>query len=206
MKKQNIAIIGVIAFVLAVAVGYALFSQTLTINGTATAKGSFDVVFQLTNDEKDTKLTYDPTCNAGYKYCTANKYDLEAVVQEDDETGEKTAVAVVDKAAGSHNLTVTVNKLTYPGATITIPFRVKNIGSIDAKLVSINQTGTDGNGKAENATMSIVYEGPATTDEVLASQAYKDGKIVITWPDTDKSNSVDEKLTFTVTLVYQQAA
>lgn len=202
MKKQNIAIIGVIAFVLAVAVGYALFSQTLTINGTATAKGSFDVVFQLTNDEEDTKLTYDPTCNAGYKYCTANEYDLEAVVQEDDETKEKTAVAVLSN--NNHTLTVTVNKLTYPGATITVPFRVKNIGSINAKLKSIKQTGTDGNGKAENAVMSIVYEGPATTDEVIASQAYKDGKIVITWPSDNEGNSVAEELSFKVELEYGQ--
>ena len=43
MKKQSIAIIAVVAFVLAVAVGYALFSETITINGTATAKGNFDV-------------------------------------------------------------------------------------------------------------------------------------------------------------------
>ena len=55
--------------------------------------------------------------------------------------------------------------------------------------------------------MSIVYEGPATTDEVLASEAYKDGKIVITWPaDKGNDNSVDETLTFTVTLDYEQAA
>ena len=45
MKKQSIAIIGVIAFVLAVAVGYALFSETLTVTGTATATGDFDVEF-----------------------------------------------------------------------------------------------------------------------------------------------------------------
>ncbi len=32
MKKQSIAIIGVIAFVLAVVVGYALFSDNLTVS------------------------------------------------------------------------------------------------------------------------------------------------------------------------------
>ncbi len=45
MKKQSIAIIAVVAFVLAVAVGYALFSDRLTISGTATAQGNFDVNF-----------------------------------------------------------------------------------------------------------------------------------------------------------------
>ena len=53
MKKQSIAIIGVVAFVLAVAVGYAIFSETLTINGTATAQGNFDVEFtSATIDEE----------------------------------------------------------------------------------------------------------------------------------------------------------
>ena len=204
MKKQNIAIIGVIAFVLAVAVGYALFSQTLTINGTATAKGSFDVVFQLAKEGSDNDLAYTATCNAGYKYCNTNTYDL-AATDATEATAQKTAVAVLSD--NDHTLTITVDKLTYPGATITVPFRVKNKGSIDAKLKSINQTGTDGNGKAEDAIMSIVYEGPATTDEVLASEAYKDGKIVITWPaDKGNDNSVDETLTFTVTLDYEQAA
>lgn len=45
MKKQNIAVIGVFAFILAVAVGYALFSEKLTISGTAGASGNFDVEF-----------------------------------------------------------------------------------------------------------------------------------------------------------------
>ena len=43
MKKKNMIIIGVIALILAVSVGYALFSNTLTINGSATAKGDFNM-------------------------------------------------------------------------------------------------------------------------------------------------------------------
>ena len=46
MKKQNIIVVGIIAFILTVAVGYALFSETLTISGTATAEGTFDVEFR----------------------------------------------------------------------------------------------------------------------------------------------------------------
>ena len=45
MKKKNMVIIGVIALILAVSVGYALFSDTLTINGTATAKGDFNLSY-----------------------------------------------------------------------------------------------------------------------------------------------------------------
>lgn len=43
MKKQNIVIVGIVAFVLAIAIGYALFSETITINGSATAQGNFDM-------------------------------------------------------------------------------------------------------------------------------------------------------------------
>ena len=42
MKKQNIIVVGIIAFILTVAVGYALFSETLTISGTATAEAILD--------------------------------------------------------------------------------------------------------------------------------------------------------------------
>ena len=66
MKKQNIAIIAVVALVLAVAVGYALFSQTINITGTATAQGSFDVVWQLEAASGDSAFTYSATCNTGY--------------------------------------------------------------------------------------------------------------------------------------------
>ena len=45
MNKKKGIIIGVVLFILAVAVGYALFSDTLTINGTATAKGEFELTY-----------------------------------------------------------------------------------------------------------------------------------------------------------------
>ena len=99
MKKQNIAIIGVIAFVLAISVGYALFSQTLTINGTATAKGSFDVQFTQVGQ----------ATSVGYTKVASESADL-ARISEDGTT-----------------LTITVNKLDYPGAYVEIPVTVKNV-------------------------------------------------------------------------------
>ena len=38
MKKQNFLFIIVVIFCLSLTVGYSLFSKTITINGTATAK------------------------------------------------------------------------------------------------------------------------------------------------------------------------
>ena len=43
MLKKNKILIGCLALLLALSVGYALFSETITINGTATAKGDFGV-------------------------------------------------------------------------------------------------------------------------------------------------------------------
>ena len=51
MKKKNMIIIGVIALILAVSVGYALFSDMLTINGTASAKGDFNLTYACEIDE-----------------------------------------------------------------------------------------------------------------------------------------------------------
>ncbi len=45
MKKQSILIIGIIAFFIAISIGYAIFSENLDINGTASAQGTFDVEF-----------------------------------------------------------------------------------------------------------------------------------------------------------------
>ena len=44
-KKKNYLIIALIVILLALAVGYAAFSQTLQISGTATANGQWEVIF-----------------------------------------------------------------------------------------------------------------------------------------------------------------
>ena len=45
MNKQNKVIVGVVALILALTVGYAIFSQSLNISGTAKAQGNLDIVF-----------------------------------------------------------------------------------------------------------------------------------------------------------------
>ena len=45
MNKQNKIIVGVVALILALTIGYAVFSQSLNINGTAKAQGNLDIVF-----------------------------------------------------------------------------------------------------------------------------------------------------------------
>lgn len=116
MKKQNIVIIGAIIFVLAVAVGYAIFTQTLNINGTATAKGDFDVEFTSIGEIVKSGYT-DETSNDGANIATIGD--------------------------GNKVLTIEVNKLDYPGAYVEIPVTITNKGSIPAKLKEIKQTGLD---------------------------------------------------------------
>ena len=50
MNKKKKIIIGVLALVLVMVVGFALFSDTLTINGTATAKGDFELTTSCDDD------------------------------------------------------------------------------------------------------------------------------------------------------------
>lgn len=46
MKKQSFLVIIMIIFCLSASIGYALFSERININGTANARGNFDVIFE----------------------------------------------------------------------------------------------------------------------------------------------------------------
>ena len=170
MKKQNIAIIGVIAFVLAVAVGYALFSQTLTINGTATAKGSFDVQFTEVGQET----------SAGYTKVASETADL-AKISENGTT-----------------LTITVNKLDYPGAYVEIPVTVKNVGTIPAKLIEITETGL-----TTDASVKVSYTGlTELKDQQVDQNGTQSFTIKVMWDAASNKNS--ENVVFNIKLNYQQ--
>ena len=169
MKKQNIAIIGVIAFVLAIAVGYALFSETITVTGTATAKGSFDVEF--------TKVG-TPTCSGFSEECTANNL---AVISEDKNT-----------------LTVTVNKLQYPGAYVEIPVTVTNVGTIPAILTGITESGIG----STNSAVKVTYSGIAASDAEIAQGTPANMVIRVEW-DKENNNTAD-KFQFSIGLNYTQ--
>ncbi len=112
MKKQNIIIIGLIAVILTMAVGYALFSETININGTATAEGTFDVEFTSVGT---------PTC-IGF-------------------TGTCDAATLTSISTDKNTLNITVNKLEFPGAYVEIPVTVTSKGTIPARLKSITETG-----------------------------------------------------------------
>lgn len=171
-KKQNFIIIGVIAFVLALATGYALFSDEITVSGTATAKGSFDVEF----------TSVGTIVKNGYT----------------DETGKDGAnIAVI--SSDKNTLTVTVNKLSYPGAYVEIPVTVKNVGTIPAVLKEIVQTGLD----ADSTPIRVTYSGIAASDATVAPGTPATMTIKVEWLST--VNTTAEAASFTVKLDYEQA-
>ena len=110
MKKKNMIIIGVIALILVITIGYALFSDTLTINGTATAKGDFNMTM---------------TCQPGLDTSIASAEDI---MMDEDNGYENDQCSVDDK-------TMTFSTgLKYPGAQRSFTVKMKNEGSIDAYL------------------------------------------------------------------------
>ena len=117
-KKRNV-IIGVIALLLVVSVGYAIFSDTLTINGTATAQGdfSFSITTQkeVSEDVKSDSMyaIYNNFGNTGNMYdYTVNSFAEESTITNDSNT-------VTYSAA-----------LTQPGQKQYFTVKVTNTGSI----------------------------------------------------------------------------
>lgn len=114
-KKSNKKVIAVVLFlvlILALGVGYAFFSDTLTISGTANANGSFDL--QFTNDSQ-------LVTSQGVRTTGTNP----------------TGVSI---SADKNTLTVTVADLEYPGAGAQFRAVIKNVGSIPAKVTGLTPT------------------------------------------------------------------
>lgn len=112
-KKRNYVIVALLVLLLALAVGYAAFSDTLNISGTANAKGTFDMEF--------TSATIDTATAEGI-----------------DKTNS-TATISTDK----NTVTVDVKDLAYPGAGTNVTVVAKNVGTVPAKLNGLNFTGID---------------------------------------------------------------
>ncbi len=79
VNKQKGIIIGILALAVTMMVGYAIFSETIKINGTATAKGGFDITVTcapgLTNAEFINANAF------GYAPKNDNNYKEERVAQ-----------------------------------------------------------------------------------------------------------------------------
>ena len=134
MKKQNSAIIGVIAFVLAISVGYALFSQTLTINGTATAKGSFDVQFATATIQKEVGST------GATATISEDKATLTVNVPKLEYPGAYVEIPVTVKNVGT--IPAKLIEITETGLTTDASVKVSYTGLTELKDQQVDQNGT----------------------------------------------------------------
>lgn len=115
MNKQKGIIIGVLALVVTMMVGYAIFSDTITINGTATAKGEF----QLTTSVVDLNESWVKD----YGFLNRNAVSSGIV--------NNPSISV------SGNVVTTSVELGMPGSFYNFAIKIKNTGTIPAKLSSI---------------------------------------------------------------------
>ena len=109
MNKSNKVLLGVLAFVVVCVIGYALFSETITVTGTATAKGNFEI----TTSEVDKDYA-----NEFFMTWYAPEYENPIMSINDNEVS--TSVT-----------------LKNPGATYTFSVKMENTGSIPARIKSI---------------------------------------------------------------------
>lgn len=116
MNRKNKILVGCLALLLVMSVGYALFSDTITINGTATAKGSFDVT---------------GTCDMGIisEIGTVESLGLSA------EGGYENDSCIVED-----DVVTFKSDLLYPGARRYFTIKATNTGTIDA-IISEKVTG-----------------------------------------------------------------
>lgn len=105
--KTIIVCLVILLFILLTSVGYAVFSESLTVSGTANAKGTFDLVFQ---DAKVVDVTTDGVDVAG----------TTAQITDDGDT-----------------LIVNVADIAHPGAGAEFSVDIVNMGTIPAEIKSV---------------------------------------------------------------------
>ena len=110
MNKKNKILVGCLALLLALSIGYALFSETITINGTATAKGNFDIT---------------ATCQAGFMDELVNTGMYTSEIQSQNNYSNESCR--VDGNKVTFNTT-----LSQPGALRYFTVKMTNTGSIPA--------------------------------------------------------------------------
>ncbi len=99
-----------------------------------------------------------------------------------NEYGSTSATATISD--DKKTIIVNVPNLMYRGSYAIIPITVKNVGKLPAKLESINEYGTDGNG-----TFEISYDGIAVTDKSLQPEEEVSFTIKVLWKNELINNS-----------------
>lgn len=165
-NKKSIVICALLVAIVAMAVGYATLSQTLTINGTANIDAAWNV--------KITGITEGTLVNAE----TVGELDFD----------DTSATFEVD--------------LSEPGASATYNVAIKNAGSIDAVLESID--GVDTANAAAPTDIKFAVTG-VTAGETLAADGTATAVVTVTWDSASEEIPAVKSKTATITLNYVQA-
>ena len=174
-KKKNYTLLVLIVLLLALAVGYAAFSSTLTINGTVTGTGTWNVHFKQ------------------------NGRFLQADGTTVDSTHSGSATISQGQGSNVNNvMTVSVN-LAYPGDGVLLEAIVENTGTMDAKL-----TGFTINTNNDTDLIVTQAAGGPTVNEVLSANGGTcTATFLIKWNENSTVTSLGTK-TFTITYEYDQ--
>ena len=107
MKGKNKILLGCLALLLVLSIGYALFSETITINGTATAKGSFDIAYECTEMNSSGGATGNCSIKNGIITTTSElKMPNDLVSYTITLTNEGTIPALLKTATSPNNIEV----------------------------------------------------------------------------------------------------
>ena len=149
-KHKNALIGALLAVVFVMAVGYAAFAQTLTINGSAEITSNWHVGF-------DTSKTTDEP----------------GVVTPTTGANGTTAPSGTVSYSGDQNATIAAT-LIQPGDKVTFTLTIENYGNINARLntpvVTLNGGGSDENGdalivKQGNIIFTVTAPSPTTINK-----------------------------------------
>ena len=175
-NKKNYVAIVLIVLLLALAVGYEAFSQTLTITGTATASGNWDVKF----------TTADIT-NSIVTGTTANKADIAS-----DGKSITVTVNLATPGDGANIHTVITNAGNVVAKLKTDGFKVTGTGFTE------ESTGVYKNG-------AILVKVPeVTADHTIAASETKTFDFSVEWDPSVTNLATSQTATFTITFDYEQ--
>lgn len=163
-KDRKFMVLGLLAMVSVIAMGYAIFSEALNISGTADITGTFNVEFNTAEVN-----TFSP-----------------------DSPGATASIS-----GDKNTLTLNVPSLHKPTSFVLYDVTVRNTGTINAELLSVNFTG--------NTDPDITITYPAfPTGTVLAAGDTYSFTVRVEW--ASGSTASPKTLNFGATLNYQQEA
>ena len=183
MNKSNKILLGVLSFVVVCVIGYALFSETITVTGTATV---------------DAKWSFKTTCNPGLDITAMEALGVADMITEGGYKNDTCSV-------NGNKVTASVN-LEYPTAIRWFTITVTNTGTIPAYYINIpdrddvSQTVKVYDSKTDKLLNTYTYPGDDFYPNVLGYYALFDmdealayasnSKGYALWNDTEKLKEI----------------